>query len=78
MVSLIYKCVKKLEWFIEQVSSEVWLEATDRQRSAGKFTKWIVDGLKPCLEYQLKKLTAISSCLFYSIDGQLERKSKYP
>ena len=36
------------------MSSEVWLEATDRQRSAGKFTKWIVDGLKPCLEYQFQ------------------------
>ena len=45
---------KNLNGFIEQVSSEAWLEATDRQRSAGKYTKWIVDGLKPCLEYQFQ------------------------
>lgn len=26
----------------------------DRQRSAGKYSKWIVEGIKPCLEYQFQ------------------------
>jgi len=36
------------------VSSEIWEEASNNQRSAGKSAKWIVSGIKPCLEYQFQ------------------------
>ncbi len=36
------------------MSSEIWEEASNNQRSAGKSAKWIVSGIKPCLEYQFQ------------------------
>ena len=45
---------KENNCFPLQVSSDSWEEAADSQRSAGKFSKWIVDGIKPCLEYQFQ------------------------
>ena len=50
----LFKASSKPDFLLLQVSSETWLEASDRQRSAGKSAKWIVVGLKPCLEYQFQ------------------------